>query len=118
MSGNAENAGQILKLNHGLENVFGYNKNEVIGHLVNILMPLIYAKKHKNFLESFFKIGHKAVFNSSKTLYAMHRNGFCFGIKLIVKQLPNFAEGIQYVGMIKKCNKDYDVILTDVYDIL
>ncbi len=35
-------------------------------------------------------------------------------MKLLVKQMPTLAEGIQYVGMIKPFNSDYEYMLTDM----
>jgi hypothetical protein len=39
MSGNKDSYGKIMKCNKGLENVFGYTKNEVVGHSVNLIIP-------------------------------------------------------------------------------
>lgn len=33
---------------------------------------------------------------------------------ILVKQMPNLQEGIQYVGMIKPIISDFDFILTDM----
>lgn len=62
LSGNKESMGKILKTSQGLSKVFGYSKTEVIGHSINILMPSIFAKKHSDFLERFFKTGRQIVF--------------------------------------------------------
>jgi len=57
VSGNKESIGKILKTSQGLSKVFGYSKTEVIGHSVNILMPALFAKKHSDFMERFFRTG-------------------------------------------------------------
>ena len=57
VSGNKESIGKILKTSQGLSKVFGYSKTEVIGHSVNILMPTLFAKKHSDFMERFFRTG-------------------------------------------------------------
>lgn len=57
VSGNKESIGKILKTNQGLSKVFGYSKTEVIGHSINILMPTLFAKKHSEFMERFFRTG-------------------------------------------------------------
>ena len=113
ISGNKENSGKILKVNQSLVKTFGYNKNEVIGHTINILMPELYGKRHNEFLNRYFRTGYKTVFNKERNFYALQRNGFCIYIKLLVKQLPTFDEGIQYVGMILHEENEYDYILTD-----
>ena len=57
VSGNKESIGKIMNASQGLSKVFGYSKNEVVGHSVNILMPAIFAKKHTEFMERFFRTG-------------------------------------------------------------
>ena len=57
VSGNKESVGKILKTSQGLSKVFGYSKNEVIGHSVNILMPTLFAKNHAEFMDRFFRTG-------------------------------------------------------------
>jgi len=47
-----------------------------MGHVVNILMPSLFARKHNEFLEKFFKTGHKTVFNCERILYGLHRMDF------------------------------------------
>lgn len=101
VSGNKESVGKILKTSQGLSKVFGYSKTEVIGHSVNILMPALFARKHTEFLERFFKTGRQIIFYEERNLFATHRNDHCFSMKILVKQMPNLLEGIQYVGMIK-----------------
>jgi PAS domain S-box-containing protein len=62
MSGNKETVGKILKTNQGINTVFGYNKNEVVGHQINILMPKVYSKKHNLLLDRYFRTGHQTMF--------------------------------------------------------
>jgi len=94
VSGNKESIGKILKTSQGLQKVFGYNKSEVIGHSVNILMPTLFAKKHADFMERFFRTGRQIIFYKERSLFATHRNGYCFQIRLLVKQMPSLVEGI------------------------
>lgn len=85
VSGNKESIGKILKTSQGLSKVFGYSKTEVIGHSVNILMPTIFAKKHTDFMERFFRNGRQVIFYQERSLFATHRNGHCFMMRLLVK---------------------------------
>lgn len=114
VSGNKESIGKILKTSQGLSKVFGYSKTEVIGHSINILMPTLFAKRHTDFLERFFRTGRQVIFYQERTLFATHRNGHCFQMKILVKQMPSLAEGIQYVGMVKPIASDYEYMLTDM----
>ena len=67
ISSNKKNLGNILDCSNNLSNIFGYQKNELIGKNINILIPKIFRKKHQllvmkkteenklNFLEKLYK---------------------------------------------------------------
>ena len=118
VSGNKDTAGRIVKSNQGLAKIFGYSKSEVSGHIINILMPSLFAKRHGEFLDKFFKTGHKSVFNTERNFFGLHRNGCCFHMKMLVKQMPNLVEGIQYVGMICQTHNDCEYIITDMKGVI
>lgn len=118
VSGDADTAGRILKVNQSLSKVFGYTKTEVTGHFNNILMPSIYGKRHRELMEKFFQTGHKPAYNKEVDVYGLHRNGFCFHLRVLVKQLPCLEEGIVYVGMLRQIHSDLDFILTDMKGVI
>ena len=113
MSGNLETTGRILKANAGFTKIFGYNKSETIGHFVDILMPQLFAERHKDFLQYYFKTGKSKIINKERFLFALHRNGYCFNIKLLIRQLASLKEGIQYVGLIRSVESECNYIITD-----
>ena len=113
ISGNKESQAKIMKTNNGITKLFGYNTFEVLGHEVNILMPPIIGVKHSYFLEQFFKTGKERVINADLQTFAMLRVGHIFSVTLVVKPVPSLKNDIQYIGLIKPTNKDYDFILTD-----
>jgi two-component system sensor kinase FixL len=115
MSGNRESSGRVLKVSQGLYKCFGLSKTDVVGHNVQILMPSLFAEKHNEFLDQFYKSSRQSVFNNERQLFGSNRQGYCFTLKLLLKQMPSLTEGIQYVGMIRPITTDYDYILTDIY---
>ena len=118
ISGNKENPGRILKVNQGLFKVFGYTKTEVIGHSLNVIMPKVFAVRHNEFLEKYFETGYSMVLNKERIFYGMHKDGSCFCLKTVVKQLPSLNEEIQYVGMLKGEQTDCEYIITDTLGII
>lgn len=114
ISGNKENQAKIMKTNSGITKLFGYNTFEVHGHEVNILMPPIIGQKHSYILEQFFKTGKQRITNSETAAFAMLRAGHIFSVGIIVKPVPSLKNDIQYIGLIRPTNKDYDYILTDM----
>ena len=113
ISGAKDTQGKIMKTNQGIFKLFGYSMFEVYGHDVNILMPPVIGLKHNYFLEKFFKTGKERVLNRSIETFAMYRSGIIFCINLVVKPVPSLKNDIQYIGMIKKTNREFEYILTD-----
>ena len=113
MNGNREQQGKIVKTNQGIFKLFGYSMFEVQGHDVNILMPPVLALKHQGFLDKFFRSGRERIINSCLETFAMYRTGIVFPVHLVVKQVPSLRNDIQYIGMIKRSNRDYEYIITD-----
>ena len=102
-----------MKTNQGISKLFGYSMFEVQGHDVNILMPPILAQKHQFFLESYFKNGKERILNSCLESFAMFRTGVIFPVHLVVKPVPSLRNDIQYIGMVKQADRDYEYIITD-----
>lgn len=85
ISGNKGDSGRVIKTSQGLKKVFGFDKNEVHGQNVNLLMSTVFAQKHNLFLEQFYQTARKVMFNKERSLFAQHKTGYCFQIHIIIK---------------------------------
>jgi len=43
----------------------------------------------------------------------MYRTGVIFPVHLVIKPVPSLKNDIQYIGMIKRADRDYEYIITD-----
>jgi hypothetical protein len=43
----------------------------------------------------------------------MYRTGVIFPVHLVIKPAPSLKNDIQYIGMIKRADRDYEYIITD-----
>ena len=93
VSGAKENTGRIVAVSKGVFHGFGYRKAEVMGHSINILMPQIIAKRHAELMDRFFRTGREIIFGMERDIWALHKEGYCFQIKLIVKPFPQLNDG-------------------------
>lgn len=113
ISGNRESSGRIVKTSQGLKKCFGWDKTEVMGQNVAILMSGLFGAKHNSFLEQYYHTARRLMFHKERSLFAAHKTGYCFQVNILIKQMPSLAEGIQYVGMIRPQMSDNDYIITD-----
>ncbi|CDW90925.1 pas pac domain protein [Stylonychia lemnae] len=114
ISGNRESSGRVLKVSQGLFKCFGFSKQEVIGHNITIAMPSLFAGRHNEFLDCYYRTGRTNIFNRERQLFAQNRQGYCFTMKILIKQMPSLKEEVQYVGMVKPVTTDFEYILTDM----
>lgn len=101
ISGNAASMGKILKTNKAIEQVFGYQKTELEGALVNNLMPSLIAQNHQKYMEDFVDTGRSSLLYNQKLTYAKHKKGYIFPVWIIVKQLSDAKGEVQYVGLLR-----------------
>jgi len=116
VSGAKESLGKVIKVNQGTLQVLGYSPIELLQNSVNKIMPNVISRKHNDLMETHFKSGRNRIFNKERHLFAVHKDGYCFHMKLMVKPLPMLEDGfIQYVGMIIPTQEDYEFIITDMF---
>ena len=101
ISGSSANLGKIIKMNKAIYLVFGYEKIELEGASVNILMPSAIARHHNGYIEEFVKTGESRVLYNQRLSYARHKRGYIFPIWIIVKQLSDAKGEVQYVGLLR-----------------
>lgn len=73
---------------------FGYSKkDDLINHDMEVLMPKIYARYHKKFLEQAIQKPPDLLSNKERQVFGKHFSGFVFPLWLSVKNLPSFLSG-------------------------
>lgn len=82
MSGSIKDVGTITKVNSAALQMFGYTRAEMEGHDVSMLMPRPFATFHSTFLRRYLDSARSSLLNRVKTLFALHKNGFFFEVRL------------------------------------
>jgi len=112
-NGDKGKEGIIEKVNSVTEKIFKYNSDELKGLNIDILMPKLYSKMHKKFMEKYFNIGEKIIIDKGglRTL-GKDKNNSIIIIKIIVKLFPILNENVFFIAIISKENID-DIIYID-----
>ena len=113
ISGNQESAGRIIEVNNSLTEVFGYSRQEVIGNNIKTLMPTIIGNSHDSFLRNYFICGKNKILFKTSMLFGKDKDGFAFHLSIYIKQIPNLAGGILFVGMLRRVDEEFEYILID-----
>ncbi|MCR8922591.1 PAS domain S-box protein [Dasania sp. GY-MA-18] len=88
--------GIIHSVNPATERIFGYKKEEMIGHNVKILMPDPYQSEHDGYLQNYHNTGHKKIIGIGREVLGKRKNGEIFPLELAVNDMvvdgkPMFA---------------------------
>jgi PAS domain S-box-containing protein len=103
--------------------VFGYTKRDaLIGHEVEMLMPRIYARSHKRFLETAIQKPPDLLTNKERLVFGKHSSGHIFPVWLSIKNVPSFVSGRQFAATFKVeksgINKNVAYLILDKNKIL
>ena len=98
MSCNAKDPGTILSANAVALQMFGYSRVEMEGRNVSMLMPAPYSQYHTAFLRRYLDSASSQLVNVVRELYAVHKNGFVFPIKLSIREVTTSA-GTSFLGL-------------------
>lgn len=86
----ANRAGDILMANPRVYEMFGYNKNELIGKSIEILVPDRFRHNHKKHRETYHKKPKKRSMGSGMDLQGKRKNGTTFPVEI---SLNYFRQG-------------------------
>ena len=105
--------GLIEKTNLEIENIFKYKPEELKGMNLTSLMPKIFSKIHRSFIEKYYQIGERKIIDLKEIkTYAKNKDNAIIVIRLAVKLFPILNDNVYFVGLISKENID-DVIFLD-----
>ena len=76
--------GIIQSFNHGAENIFEYDSDEIIGESIKTLMPQNIANSHDNYMADFKNTDQSIIIGKSRELYGKKKNGDKFPIDLTI----------------------------------
>jgi PAS domain S-box-containing protein len=74
--------GKITYANHQTEKQFGFNKIELIGHMVEILIPERYHQNHSQFRNMFFMTPETRAMGIGRELFALRKDGTEFPVEI------------------------------------
>ena len=93
--------GRIVEVNPSAEKIFGYQKNEIVGQKVNILMPEPCASEHDGYIARYEKTGESHAIGRIRTMTARRKNSELFPVELSVTEIPT-GGGAHYAALMRE----------------
>lgn len=82
-----DQAGGIMLANVGAEGLFGYDRSELIGRPVEMLMPSRFAAHHVDHRARFMSEAHSRPMGASVELFARHKDGREFPVDIMLSPM-------------------------------
>lgn len=94
-----ERNGTIITVNPSVERLFGWQRSELIGQNVRMLMPEPKRSQHNQYLHNYLGGGTAKVIGIGRETTAQRKDGSTFPIRLAVGEV-RFEENVMFVGFI------------------
>jgi PAS domain S-box-containing protein len=92
--------GRIVLFNPAAEHIFGYQRTEVTGQKVNMLMAEPYATEHDDYIARYEKTGEARAIGRIRAVSARRKDGFVFPIELSVTEIA-VDRDVHYAAFIR-----------------
>lgn len=92
--------GVIETVNAATVRLFGYEREEMIGRNVSMLMPSPYREKHDMYLSNYLETGHRKIIGIGREAVAQRKDGTVFPIDLSVGEVK-LPKGRIFTGIIR-----------------
>jgi PAS domain S-box-containing protein len=92
--------GKILSFNHVAVQMFGYQKNEIIGEDIQVLIPSFYLKNQDFFLKRYKNKMKTITYDGDMDMQGMRKSGKVFYISMSLSNIPWKGKRM-FVGIIR-----------------
>ncbi len=95
-------SGIILSANAGVQKIFGYTTQEVLGSNVSCLMPSPYREAHDGYLQRYCASNEKHIIGLLREVEGRRKNGEIFALEISVDEVTHLqGEERRFVGVLR-----------------
>ncbi len=80
----ADSGGTIIRINQAASELFGYAHDELVGELVDILMPEPMSHLHAGYIDHYLRTGEKRIIDIGRDVEGQRRDGNAFPMHISV----------------------------------
>jgi PAS domain S-box-containing protein len=95
-----DSKGTILTINDAVIDIYGYERKDLIGKNVKILVPAPHYAKHDAYIKSYLKTGQAKIIGTAREQESIRANGQSFPVYLNIGEMEVSGER-QFVGTIR-----------------
>lgn len=94
--------GTIIVFNSRAEFIFGYDRSDVIGHPLSLLLPDGIKGPHESLFQAFLRNPAKRTMGETRALKARHRDGTEFAVRIELSPFTIPGAGIHVMAVVRR----------------
>lgn len=104
----ADRMGQITEFNPAAERLLGYDRGQMRGRSLTVLMPERYRSAHEAGFERYLATGEPRVIGSRVELHALHKDGHEIPVELSLAASTS-DEGLAFTGIMRDLTRRHEL---------
>jgi two-component system sensor kinase FixL len=96
----ADEKGAILTVNSAVSEMFGYEKDELVGRNLKLLMPFPFNESQDNFMKSNLSGGDKKILGEEREIHGLRKDDAVFPIEVVLSEIQWEGDRI-FAGVIR-----------------
>lgn len=94
--------GTLLRVNAATEKMFRFDRSQLTGKNVTLLMPQRFATRHDTYIQQYLRTREKKVVGTTREVTAERKDGEQFHIKLSVNEVCEDGQPIMFIGCMEE----------------
>src|SRR5918999_741130 len=92
--------GTVATFNPAAERIFGYERSEVVGQNVKMLMPDPFRTQHDDYISNYIRTGQAKIIGIGREVIGQRRDGSTFPMELAISVF-RLAEHRYFTGIVR-----------------
>jgi two-component system sensor kinase FixL len=103
-----DNNGIIQSINANGLRMFGYERRDVVGRNISMLMPAPYSRLHDEYRQTYQRTGHGKIIGAGREVEGRRKDGSVFPLGLMVTETRH-AEAPLFVGFLRDLSSRHEI---------
>jgi PAS domain S-box-containing protein len=89
--------------------LFGYERGELDGKNVTVLMPTAFSQRHASYLQRYAATGEARILDTQREVLAVHKDHSVFPISIGIMRMSGTGNDSMFLAVIKAAPQDEDM---------